>query len=298
MKKILSTLAVAVLVATLPALVKADTVYYTDGDANKLERINSDGTGLTNLLTSSSPIGISDPRALVSDGSVLFWSNNGTNNTCLFDLSNSSTSGFPVFTAPAGLAVSGDYLYYTTWNGGVYRINKDGSGLTNLVSGSGRDAGFMGIDVTASNIYYTAYNENKVYKTDLNGGDASVIYTGAAGANLSDVFIANSNVYIADWSGNTGIIKTDLNGGNATEIINGTYYDITIAGSTLYYTTGGNEVGYMNLDGSGWTMITGDATSAYGIAVVAEAVPEPSSFVLLGVGAAGVALLRRKFTRK
>ena len=292
MKKILSTIVVATLVSAIPTLVKADTVYYTDGNANKLERINSDGTGLTDLLTTSSPVGISDPRALVTDGISLYWGNNSPNRVCTFTLSDSSTSGFLPFVAASGLAVSGDYLYYTTWSGGVYRVNKDGSGQANLVPG--RDAGFAGIYVTADSIYYAAYNENKVYKTNLSGGDASAIYTAGAGANLTDVYVTNSNVFISDFSGINGIIKTDLNGGSATSIIGGTYYDIDIAGSTLYYTTGGNEVGYMNLDGSGWTMITGDANSAYGIAVVADTVPEPSSFVLLGIGAVGLALLRRK----
>ena len=60
-----------------------------------------------------------------------------------------------------------------------------------------------------------------------------------------------------------------------------------------YLNTGANTV-YMQVDDTGGQT----ATLVGPVDVKFEAIPEPSSFVLLGVGAAGVAFLRRKAGKK
>jgi len=294
MKKTFASLLVATLALALPAALQAATVYWVDADSQTIKSIQSDGTGLTDLFNT-----LGRPNALAADATNLY-SGDGIGSSARITTTNFDlTSGLVLrsFTQASGMAVSGDYLYYTTWEGGVFRINKDGIGYTtNLVAGG--SAGFTGICVTANSIYFTAYNESKVYKCDLDGGNLTTVYAGMQDTGLMDVFVTDSNIYIADSSGQLGLIKADLNGGNATEIATGFFHNVEVAGNTLYYTSGQSEVGEMNLDGSGQTVLDGDGSSTYGLAVVVDAVPEPSSFLLLGVGVAGMALLRRKSARK
>ena len=294
MKIILSTLAIAVFAATCPTPVKADTVLWSDY-LGTLNRMNPDGTGQSELYaTLNDPL--TSPRSLATDGSYLYYSTNldAINRVSLADPFAIGESLVGV-NGVEDIAVYGDSIYYTTWTGGVFRANKDGTGGTNLIPGG--SSGFLGIYVADGSIYFTNRNNYTLYKCDLNGGSLNAIYTNTSNAMLADVCVTGSNVYIADSLGHSNIIKTDLNGDTATSIGSGAFGAISISGDSLYYENL-HTIGRMNLDGTEQTILYSNSESSPSGIVAADVVPEPSSFVLLGLGAAGLAMLRRKPAHK
>lgn len=106
-------------------------------------RVNTDGTGFTNLydFTGGSDGQYPSTGLLISAGALY-----GTTTNSLFKI-NTDGSGFTVLTnidgaSPLILWLSGGTLYGTTKNGGagygtVFSINTDGSGFTNLYSFTG-----------------------------------------------------------------------------------------------------------------------------------------------------------------
>jgi uncharacterized repeat protein (TIGR03803 family) len=148
-------------------VISGDTLYGTapsggpdQGYSGVIFKINTDGSGFTNVYTFSPPSGPGGPSGrLVLSGPTLYGTlgvggsngvgtvfrvdTNGLNFTNLFTFPSSDAGYAPYGAIPAsGLAISGNTLYGTTQSGGttygaatygvIFAISTDGSGFTNL----------------------------------------------------------------------------------------------------------------------------------------------------------------------
>ena len=132
------------------AAASADQVFWTDRSLNLVGKVNSDGTGATNLVT-----GLNNPRPLATDGTYLYFGNNGGNPITRVNLDGSNSTTL-INQAATGLFVDDSYIYYGIWGGGIWRANKDGTGAQNLIANTatgGQTTGFQGIFVNSSTIF-------------------------------------------------------------------------------------------------------------------------------------------------
>jgi uncharacterized repeat protein (TIGR03803 family) len=204
-------------------------------------KVNSDGTGFTNLHSFAAGFGLSGTN---SDGANPF----------------------------AGLVLSGNTLYSTArgggnWgNGTVFRVNTDGTGFTNLhsftaglgTSGTNSDGGFpqAGLVLSSNTVYGTAYNggssgNGTVFKVNTDGTGFTNLYSFTA----LDVTTSTTNSDGANpqarlvLSGNT-LYGTASAGGSTG---NGTLFKVSTDGTgftTLYSFTAGLGPNYTNSDGN------------------------------------------------
>jgi uncharacterized repeat protein (TIGR03803 family) len=186
-------------------------------------RINTDGTGFTNLhsFTANSD-GYYPYAGLLLDGNTLYGTapyGGPAGNGTIFKL-NTDGSGFTVlyaFPNPdhgepyGGLIRSGDTLYGTTGEGGslgagsVFAIKTNGTGFTNLhtFSYEANDASspYAGLTLAGSTLYGTTIfggtgGGGVVFKMNIDGSGYTNIYNftgGLDGANPQSVLILLSN---------------------------------------------------------------------------------------------------------
>ncbi len=190
-------------------------------------KVNTDGSGFTNLHSFTNGSDGTIPEGLLLSGSTLYGvACGGDSGNCTVFKINTNGTGFTTlhrFTGLSlGLALSGKTLYGiggSSSNGGVFAVNTDGTGFTYLYTNSAPtsdgaepmdNGGFI---LSGSTLYGTAYS----------GG------TNGSGT----VFAVNTN--------GTGF--TTLYNFTATNPVTGAHYDganpvagLTLSGNTLYGT--------------------------------------------------------------
>ena len=227
-------------------------------------RVNSDGSDYTNLHQfASRPDGANPESGVIVSGNTLYgttssagrsyagtifrMNTDGSGYTNLFNFTYYATGAYPY----AGLAMSGNRLYGTTYAGGgngngtVFAINTDGTGFTNLHVFSGR--------------------------TSNTNGDGAYLYGG--------VIVSNGWVfgmtYAGGSTGNGTVFRINTDGGgftnlhNFSQLVSNTnqdgahpdYATLVLSGSRLYGTTyngGATDSGVlfaMNTDGTDFTVL-------------------------------------------
>jgi uncharacterized repeat protein (TIGR03803 family) len=290
-------------------------------DAGTIFKINMDGTGYVTLHTFNSTAdgtGVRD-RLLLKDSTLYGTTDDFGPGGCgtVFKI-NTDGSGFNVlhsFSSMAeGYSYSGltvlDSTLYGTVSGGtpgagaLFKINTDGTGYSVLHSFGGTGDGSWpetALTINGSSLYGTtgvggSGEKGTVFKINLDGSGYSVLHSfnGSDGQQpLGELTVAGSTIY-----GTT--ISQDGGAGTVFEMgTDGTGFQI------LHAFTGGSDgaspIGGMTLSDS---TLYGTALSGgidYQGTVYALAIPEPSSFVLLGMGAISLAVCgwrRRKTVRK
>jgi uncharacterized repeat protein (TIGR03803 family) len=261
-------------------VLSGNTLYGTapQGGANgngTVFRINSDGTGFTNLYNFTGGSGGAGPYAgLAVSGNTLYGTApyGGTNGSGTVFRINTDGSGFTnlySFTAPyisgyspdgthpyAGLILSGNTLYGTAQAGGtnangtVFRINTDGTGFQDLYSFSALDQTYLTNDDGAYPYAGLILSSNTLYGTTTWGGFGGVgtvfaLLLPSAAPQLSIMFSA-TNV-ILTWPANatgyrlqstSNLVSTAVWSTNspAPVVVNG-QCTVTnpIAGSQMFY---------------------------------------------------------------
>jgi uncharacterized repeat protein (TIGR03803 family) len=251
-------------------VLSGNTLYGTaggggSGGSGTIFKINTDGTGFTNLYSFSArnngtnSDGDSPAANLILSGNTLYGtamdggtSRNGTvfaintdgtdfTNLHSFSATGESYNNSDGASPEAGLTLSGNTLYGTTEGGGtwgvgtIFAINTDGSGFTNLYSFTG---GYTG-------------------GTDGGNPYAGLIISGNTlyGASCYDVFGGSGSVFAinTDGTGFTNVYR--FTGGNDG---GSPLAGLTLSGNTLYGATGaagsgGNGTVFaVNTDGSGF----------------------------------------------
>lgn len=274
--------------APFPALLLISNNFYGatvnggSGVSGVLYKVNPDGTGYTNFYNFTAQVSNTNkdgayPRNLVLSGHMLYGATgeggpngvgtlfrvntDGTEFTNIYTFSRSSPGSNGYFARP--ILLSGNVIYGTTSQGGnagkgtLYRINPDGTGITNLLNFQPQTL------LAASNVLYgttaSLTNSGTIFTVNTNGTGFSTLYTftplvsdGQVNTNSDGAF---PSAFI--WSGNTFYGTTTEGGANG----NGTIFKVNNDGTgftTLYsftatppYVPGSNTVSDVtNSDGA------------------------------------------------
>lgn len=133
-------------------------------------------------------------------------------------------------------------------------------------------------DVTSDLVYRLGgdtYNRNYSGVYTFNDANASSLWTAAAAASGTNVVVAPGDYFASTTVGTQVFLNTDFGGTAALGTWTLTIHDLR----------SGNNVG-ANLDSWALTLETGSAPP--------PAVPEPSTYILLGLALGGLATLRRR----
>lgn len=211
-------------------------------------RINTDGTGFTNIYSFSGTDGQNPSAQLMISGGTLYGtthSGGGTGKKGTIFQINTDGSGFNSMFAFSGtngstpsspLTLSAGTLYGVTLSGSngfgsIYRINIDGSGFTNLYSFTGGLDGYLpesSLAVFSNAVYGTTTaagisNAGTIFRINTDGSGFTVLHefttTYDAGEPFGGVTLYSNVFYGTALSGNSssgnyGIIyRMDPNGG-------------------------------------------------------------------------------------
>jgi uncharacterized repeat protein (TIGR03803 family) len=181
----------------------------------------------------------------------------------------------------AGLVLSGNTLYGTTWGGGssgdgtVFQVNPDGTGFTNLYNFSGTNGAYLiaGLMLSGNALYGTTWGggnggDGTVFKINANGTGFtnlynftatiynSIAYTNGDGANpYASLVLSGNAMYGTTWVGGSAgkgtVFKIYTDGTGFTNLYNfsgsdgaNPYAGLILSGSTLFGTTwGGGNAG-------------------------------------------------------
>jgi uncharacterized repeat protein (TIGR03803 family) len=239
-------------------------------------------------------------------GTVFSVPLSGGSLTTLTSFSYSSTgSGVSPF---AGLILNGNTLYGTTRDGGannrgtVFSVPLSGGNPTVLTSfdGSNGSGAVGGLTLIGGTLYGTtggggAYSDGTIFSVPLSGGNPTVLTsfngTNGQGPAYGSLTLSNDGstfygvtkeggaygcgtIFSIPVSGGDPTVLASFNGVNGSEPIGG----LTLIGNTLYGTTGYGGNGFTGYRYSGCGTVF-DLTLP---------VPEPSTFVLLGIGIIGL----------
>ena len=218
-------------------------------------RINTDGTGFTNIYSFSGPDGQNPTTQLTLSGGTLYGTTHNGGGTgkhgTIFEI-NTDGSGFQTLFAFSGTngsvpssppTLANGTLYGVTLSGSngfgsVYRINTDGSGFTNLYSFTGKLDGYLpeaALTVFSNQLYGTTTaagisNVGTIFRLNADGSSFTPLHeflsTWDAGEPFGGVTLYSNTFYGAALSGNSssgnyGIIyRMNPDGSSFTNVYN------------------------------------------------------------------------------
>ena len=153
-------------------------------------------------------------------------------------------------------------------NGNIWRMNVDGTGLENIVSGIG-DPYAIALDVAAGKIYWVD-DDGNVSKSNLDGSGQEIGFFNVPGAQWRaiDLDIENSKMYVYDVNIEE-IYSVDMDGANPQVIVTGNYgYALlvdTVNDKIYFDDQNDGQLKVANLDGSNIMMVNDNGTRIYGM---------------------------------
>lgn len=201
-----------------------------------------------------------------------------------FSISNpTEVSTFLDVTGAAGVGLAFDAtnnkVYFSDFNatddGKVWRLNADGTGLTNIVS-SLYDVYGIALNVAGGKIYMTddadASDVGHIYQTNLDGtGKVAVVTQDGAGFRAVALDLTNNKMYYYEVN-DENLWMANLDGTNPQIAVAGVYgYAILVdaANSKIYFddqNSGDGELKSASLTGTNVTTVDATASRIYGIA--------------------------------
>lgn len=201
-----------------------DKLYITDYDNDKILVANLDGSDLHDFRTNA---GGPDGIAIDYDDEKIYWdTDDGIKRA---DMNNPSVSQMEDFATgqtddPEGVSIDPvtGYVFWNTYNGGVWRKNKNGTGLQEIIAdldGAGDGGGGGSTVIVGSRIFYDVFvasGDIHIKSANLDGTGIATVTTG-----ISRVVFALGYDQINDklyWGDRTPqLIKRANPDGTATE---------------------------------------------------------------------------------
>lgn len=315
MRRLITGIAVlmVVLAAGMASAVEPQ-IYWTDTSnpdayGAMIKRANGDGSGLTTLVSGQYHL-----RGIAVDAQhgKMYWASsavwianlNGSNPTPLIGLGGGGGG--------VALDVQGGKMYWTdsqvAVNGRILRANLDGTSSETLVTGLVHPGAGIALDLQHGMVYWSDLATDKIQRANLNGPRVVEDFlTGIDEANGLAIDVSGGQLY---WTAtllgkiqrknldNTGVIQDVVTGLNYPTTVS-----LDLSGGKMYWTEfdaftySNSRIQRASLDGSGREIVgsSADVGMPWGIAIAD--VPEPSTFILLGIGAmslVGFAWRRRK----
>ena len=287
-----------------PNEVDAGILYVTYYNTGKVVKWDTNGTLIGDFVTTN----LSNSTGIVLDSAGNAWVSNarlGTyqNTVSLFDASGTYLSNITGLNDPAGLLrdASGN-LYVANYGGdSVTKYDPSGAFLSQFGNATNMN-GPQGIAIDGSGNFYTAnYDGNTISKFDSSGVFLSTFASVTKPTGME--FNSAGDLLVASFTTNQ-IFKYDSSG-SLLQTITHESLDQPIGfaidpDDNIYAANGGGN-SITAFDPSGtfvqtWSLGDGAGNRPAFIAFRPVPVPEPSSFALLAVGAAGLAAwkVRRK----
>jgi Domain of unknown function (DUF5050) len=212
----------------------------------------------------------------------VYWSNAGTNTIGRANLDGTAANESFIGGAhsPFGIAVNGQYVYWSNSNGTIGRANLDGSGANQSFITGAHSAG--GIAVNGQYIYWANGSSNTIGRANLNGtGVNQSFITGASVP--TNVAVNSQYIYWSndDYPSNISIARANLSGTGVNEnFIEGAGAEQIALNSQYIYWADfqAGEIRRANLSGTGSTGLVATAGAPAGVAVDGSYVYWDNSF--------------------
>lgn len=255
-------------------LVTSTHIYWTNLNTGTVSRANLDGTGIIDIATGSS-----GPSGLATDGTFLYWTTGGLNDTPgtggITKANLDGTGQTSLMTGgdkPIGLTVSGSFIYWTNFNSAtIGRGSLTGPFAANqsFIGAAAVGTQPYGLEANGTHLYWTNLSGTAVRRAPLSGSPVTDIV--ASGANQpTGVALDNTYVYWANY-GNGTIGRAQLDGSSATQ----TYVTSTPANGQATATVVGLAVNSTHLH---WTNFDGKKIGRTAFDTTAPTIIGPSSF--------------------
>jgi PKD repeat protein len=167
-----------------------------------------------------------------------------------------------------------DKIYFSDFdtypNGNIWRMDKDGSNLKNIVSNIG-DPYAIALDLAGGKVFWVDDDSN-VSKANLDGTNLEIGFLSIAGAQWRAISLdlENNKMYVYDVNAEN-LYQADLDGSNASIIIEGVYgYAIlvdTVNDKIYFDDQNSDELKMANLDGSNIQTVNTNGSRIYGIQI-------------------------------
>ena len=284
-------------------------LYWSDKDAPRIHRLNTDSAGpLETLLTSSA--GIADPRGIVLDPAAgkFYFADAITQSIRRANLDGTNVENVVTTgqSQPADMAIdlAAGHLYWSdTVAGALRRSDLSGANVTTIRSGL-FEPYFLTLDKAGGRIYWSDFNSGTIHRANLDGsGGVEDFITGLT--RVRDLALDEGAGYLYWADRNSRKIQRRLIDGGAIEDLfdstdgllrpHGLVLD-TEAGHLYWTDTDGRYVARGNLDGTGSPVFLATAADGQvGPWAITLAIPEPAATTLLALCAAcGLAGRRRR----
>jgi hypothetical protein len=262
--------AALLVLASAPAALGADRVYWGNGGNDTISYANLDGSGGGGQLNLSGATP-SGPRGVAIDAAAgrIYWANQGNATISYANLDGSGGGGQLNITGttpskPHGLAIdpAAGRIYWANDNDTISYANLDGSGggQINVSGATPSDPYGAAIDPAAGRIYWANRGPSTISYADLNGSGGAELDT--PGASLNDphgvvIDPASGTIYAANLNSTISFARLDGSGGGLLNLSGATERGAVGLGidpttGRLYWGNLGNDtISYVNADGSG-----------------------------------------------
>ncbi len=224
-------------------------VYMTDYSGGAIYMANADGTGMTKIVTTD--LALDGPYAIVVAGDKIYWATQGGiwsagldgSNPAVFNDFGGNIPKQPLdmdFDPVAQRLYIVNDRYDVANGGGLWSVNLDGTGLTNIIPDL--DATALDLDIPNNRMYFSAFavagtaiTENGNYYSKLDGTGIQKFSDSGAKATWGIAHDPDAgNLYWGIRASNSGpdgkIARGNPDGGNQSDFLTGINpYAMTIA---------------------------------------------------------------------